>query len=138
MFYPLTITPDDDGSFLVTCADLPEVASFVDTMANAIGHASDAIQEAIAARMDAFQEIPRPSRTEGHAAKVPMAIQLKLQLYWALADAQLTRADLVRLTGWPRTKVDRLFDPNHESKLSVIESAFDALHKRIKIQMEAA
>ncbi len=132
MFYPLTLTPDDDGSILVTCEDLPEVTSFGENEADAVGHGADAVQEAIAARMDAFQEIPRPSSEGQHFAKVPLAMQLKLQLYWALNDAGLKRADLVRLTGWPRTKVDRLFDPNHESKLAQMEEAFAVLNLQIE------
>lgn len=138
MFYPLTLTPDDDGTFLVTCADFPEVTSFGADEADAVGHGADAVQEAIAARMDAFQDIPRPSGAAAHFAKVPLAMQLKLQLYWAIQEAGLKRSDLVRLTGWPRTKVDRLFDPNHESKLAQMEEAFAVLEKSVSVRLEAA
>lgn len=138
MFYSLTLTPDDDGTFLVTCPDLPEVTSFGADEADAVGHGADAVLEAIAARMDAFQDIPKPTDGGSHLAKVPLAMQLKLQLYWALAHAGLTRADLVRRTGWPRTKVDRLFDPNHESKLGQIEEAFAALSLQIETQAVSA
>lgn len=138
MFYALTLTPDDDGSLLVTCDDLPEVTSFGDSEADAVAHGVDAVQEAIAARMDAFQPIPRPSAGGKHLAKVSLSMALKLQLYWALVDAGMNRADLVRLTGWPRTKVDRLFDPNHESKLARMEDAFAALDKTLDVRLEAA
>lgn len=137
MFYPLTLSPDDDGSFLVTCADLSEVTSFGDDEVAAVGHGSDAVQEAIAARMDAFEEIPRPSGQGTYLAKVPLSLELKLQLYWALREADMTRADLVRITGWPRTKVDRLFDPNHESKLALVEEAFAAMGKSVAVRLEA-
>lgn len=138
MLYQLILEPDDDGSVLVTCPDLPEVTSFGEDEADAIAHGADAVMEAIAARMDAFQDIPAPSADGAYFAKVPLAMQLKIRLYWALRDANLTRADLVRLTGWPRTKVDRLFDPNHESKLAQMEEAFAKLNKSVEVQLESA
>lgn len=137
MLYALTLTPDDDGSLLVTSADLPEVTSFGETEAEAVAHGSNAVQEAIAARMDAFQPIPRPGATGKHFAKVPLSMALKLELYWAIEDAGMSRADLVRLNGWPRTKIDRLFDPNHESKLAQMEEAFAALNKTVAVRLEA-
>lgn len=139
MYYPLTLTKDDDGSFLVTCELLPEVTSFGDTVQEAELYGSKAVQEAIAARMYAFQDIPRPApRSSDAYAKVPLAMALKLELYWALGEVGKTRADLVRLTGWSRTKVDRLFDPNHESKLTQMEEAFAALHKNVQVELAAA
>lgn len=136
MFYPIELTPDDNGTFLVTCPDLPEVTSFGDSKEDAMAHGRNAVLEALAARMDAFQEIPRPAARDG--AAVPLALGIKLQLYWALADAGMTRADLQRATGWSRTKVDRLFNPNHETKLAQIEDAFGALGMHLEVTAEAA
>lgn len=137
MKYALTLTPDDDGSFLVTSPDFPELTSFGDDEADALRHGADALQEAIAARMDSFEDIPRPSKGD-HLAVVPLALALKVELFWALAEAGKTRADLCRDTGWHRNAVDRLFDPNHESKLAQMEAAFAALHKTVVVELEAA
>ncbi|WP_027238241.1 type II toxin-antitoxin system HicB family antitoxin [Leisingera caerulea] len=136
MFYPIDLTPDDNDTFLVTCPDLPEVTSFGASEEEAIANGRNAILEAIAARMDAFQEIPPPSA--GGGASIPLTLSIKLQLYWALNAAGMTRADLQRATGWSRTKVDRLFDPNHESKLTQVEEAFEALGMHVEITAEAA
>jgi antitoxin HicB len=135
MRYPLDLTPDSNDTLLVTCPDLPEVTTFGGDAVDALAHGVDAVLEAVAARMDAFQPIPRPSEAGEYGAVIPLAMQLKLHLYWALSDAGLTRADLVRMTGWPRTKVDRLFDPNHESKLAVVEEAFDALDRSVVLDV---
>ncbi|RJE87949.1 type II toxin-antitoxin system HicB family antitoxin [Paracoccus onubensis] len=137
MEYPLELTPDDNGTYLVTCPDLPEVTTFGDDIADAISHGADAVQEAIAARMDGFTDIPRPSKGEHHA-RVPLYLDLKIQMFWALAEAGMSRADLVRATGWSRTKVDRLFDPNHENKLAQLEEAFAALDKSVLVELEPA
>lgn len=136
MFYPIELTPDDNGTFLVTCPDLPEVTSFGDNEEDAIAHGRNAVLEALAARMNAFQEIPRPSAKNG--AAIPLALDIKLQLYWALEATGMTRADLQRSTGWPRTKIERLFNPNHETKLAQVEEAFAALGMHLEVTAEAA
>ena len=49
--YRLELTPDDDGTFLVTCPALPEVTSFGATRDEAMAYGRLAVEEAIAARM---------------------------------------------------------------------------------------
>ncbi|MEX5562587.1 hypothetical protein SM764_04130 [Pseudophaeobacter sp. 1A16562] len=78
--------------------------------------------QAIAARMNGFQEFPYLSVNHGSA--VPLALSIKLQLYRELTAAGMTRANLQQVAGWPKTKADRMFDPNHESKLAQVETAF--------------
>lgn len=137
MKYPLILSPDSDGSLLVTSPDFPELTTFGSDEADALRHGADALQEAIAARMDSFAEIPRPS-AGGCMASVPLALALKVELFWALTGAGMTRADLCRATGWHRNTVDRLFDPNHENKLAQIEAAFAALDRTIAVELEPA
>ncbi len=137
MEYPVTLTQDDDGSLLVTCPDLPEVTTFGNDEADALLHGRDAIEEALAARMDEFSPIPRPG--EGALrVRVRLPLTMKLQLYWALHDNGMTRADLARALGWHRNQVDRLFDPNHATRLDQFEAAFEALKLHAEIRLEAA
>jgi predicted RNase H-like HicB family nuclease len=49
--YRLELTPDDDGTFLVTCPELPEVTSFGATWEEAMSYGRLAVEEAIAARI---------------------------------------------------------------------------------------
>jgi antitoxin HicB len=55
--YPIKFEPDDNGTLLVTCPALPEVTTFDKDEAGAIEHARDAIEEAIAARMDDSRKV---------------------------------------------------------------------------------
>lgn len=59
--YPITLTPDDNDTFLVTCPDLPEVTTFGETIEEAVHHAADAIEEAIACRIADGLDVPEPS-----------------------------------------------------------------------------
>lgn len=136
MKYPLILTPDDGNTFLVTSPDFPELTSFGEGEVDALKNGALALQEAIAGRLISFTEIPQSSAGD-HLVHVPLALALKIELYWALADAGMTRADLMRATGWPRTKVDRLFNPNNETRLAQIEEAFAVLNRTVTVELEA-
>jgi antitoxin HicB len=137
--YRIELTPDDNGTFLVTCPKLPIVATFGETEADAIGHAADAIETALASMIDDGDDIPRPARADrGTPVRLPAMTALKLQLYWALRDAGITRAELARRLAWNRESVDRLFRLDHRSRLEQIETAFAALGQRVDISVRAA
>lgn len=125
--YRIELTPDDNGTLLVTCPQLPIVATFGETEADAKKHAIDAIETVLASMIDDGEDIPRPDFELGARVRLPLLTALKVNLYWALRDTELTRADLTRALGWQRESVDRLFRLDHRSRLEQIESAFAAL-----------
>lgn len=61
--YPITLERDDNGTLLVSCPALPEVTTFGEDEADAIRHAADAIEEALAARI--ADGTDKPSRLSG-------------------------------------------------------------------------
>lgn len=132
--YPFEMTPDDNDTFLVTCPDLPEVTTFGVDEAECVEMARKAISEAVAARLSAFKDIPEPSAGD-LCAILPMQLELKVSLFQQLADSDQTRADLVRALNWHRPQVDRLFDPDHASRLDQYGTAFEALGKRIDLKV---
>ncbi|EKE69416.1 type II toxin-antitoxin system HicB family antitoxin [Oceanibaculum indicum] len=130
--YPVVLTRDDNGTLLATCPDLPEVTSYGETAEAAVRQARNAIEEAIAARLDAWE--PVPEGTDGAVqATLSTLLTLKVTLYRTLWEQGKTRADLMRLLGWKRTQVDRLFDPNHATQLDQFDAAFAALGKGIDV-----
>ena len=136
--YPLTLTEDDNDTFLVTCPDLPEVVTFGATEADCIANGSAAVSEAIAARLHRFEPIPRPTTPGVIHASVSLHMTMVVELFWTLAARCMTRADLQRALGWHRPQVDRLFDPNHETKLARFEEAFRALGAEPEFSTRAA
>ncbi len=133
--YPLILTPDDNGTFLVTCPDLPEVTSFGETEAEARAQGRAAVEEAVAARLDDLSPIPAPS--EG-AARLSLQLALKVLLWRALTAQGMTRADLQARLGWHRPQVDRLFDPNHATRNDQFDQAFGALGVALSVTARAA
>ncbi len=59
--YRVILTPDDNGTFLVTCPQSPMVATFGATEAEALLNAEDAISTVIASMIDDGEEIPLPA-----------------------------------------------------------------------------
>lgn len=133
--YPIELSPDDNGTVLVTCSAFPEVTTFGEDKEDALRRARDSIEEALAAQIAAKQDIPTsPARIAARHYKVslPWQTELKVMLYHGLRKAKLTRADLVRRLGWPREQVDRLFRLDHASRLDQLEAAFKAVGIRIE------
>jgi antitoxin HicB len=137
--YRVLLSLDDNGTLLVTCPKLPIVATFGESEAEALRHAADAIETALASMIDDGEQIPRPSRSDkGVPVRLPAMTVFKLQLYWALRDAGITRAELARRLGWNRESVDRLFRLDHRSRLEQIEAAFGALGRKVDITIRDA
>lgn len=124
--YPVRLSDDDNGTLLVTAPDFPELATFGDGRDDAIRHAADALEEAIAARIHAREDVPEPSRGRLRVA-VPTQTALKLTLYQAMRRKHVRKAELARRLDWHPPQVDRLLDLRHASRLDQIDAAAAAL-----------
>lgn len=135
--YPVRLRPDD-GTVLVTSPDFPEITTFGEDEADALLHAADALEEAIAARIAAKQDIPSPSRGR-RLVRLPTQTSLKVLLYQEMRRQGITKAQLARRLSWHPPQVDRLLDLNHASRLDQIDAAFSVLGASLDISViEAA
>jgi antitoxin HicB len=84
--YRVHLKPDDNGTFLVTSPDFPELATFGETCEEALSHALDAFEEAIEARISDREEIPVPSKGKARDIRVtlPMRTSAKTLHYWSI------------------------------------------------------
>ena len=77
--YPIMLE-DDDGSVMVTSPDFPELTTFGEDRDEAVARATDALEEAIAARIHDSKDIPQP--TSGAVfAMLPTLTAVKVMLY---------------------------------------------------------
>src|SRR3546814_7516028 len=100
-------------------------------------HASDAIEEARAARAATGRNIPEPSAPRAHSAAVGTQMEVKIRLHRRLCATGLTRADLQRRLGWQRESVDRLFRFDHASRLDQVDAALRAMGEEIRVETRA-
>ncbi len=63
--FPVVLREDDNGAILVTFPDIPEAATYGDDHADAMVHAMDALDAAIAFRVRDKEDIPTPSPARG-------------------------------------------------------------------------
>lgn len=124
--YPIQVKPDDAG-YLVTCPDLPEVTTDADTITDAPVRAADAIEEALAGRLEDFGSIPYPSDGDLRCGPISSSLALKVALKWKIEDQGVNRAELARILNWNRNSVDRLFHPRHGTKIDQFDAAFRAV-----------
>ena len=141
--FPIRVVLDDDGSRLITCDLLPEVTTFGGDEASIPRHARLAIEEALAARMAAWQDIaiePEPGEPAlgDRAIDLSLLVTLKVLLYLACRKADVSRAELARRLGWHREQVDRLFRLEHASRIDQLEAAFTALGTGLDIELRTA
>ena len=130
--YPITLE-EDDGALLATSPDFPELTSFGDDADDALAHAVDALEEAIAARMHVIAtEIPLPSRGE-NLVPLPTLTSAKVMLYRAMRENGIGKAELSRRLGCHMPQVDRLLDLNHSSRMNMIDAAMRAVGLRLSI-----
>ena len=95
--YAVVLTPDDNGSLLVTCPALPEVATFGEDAEDAMHRAADAVEEALAARIARREDIPLPA-TDSHeqhrpSVRLPPLTVAKVELYRAATRADRSALD---------------------------------------------
>src|SRR6516164_7043560 len=140
--YAVILTRDDNGTFLVTCPDLPEVTTFGEDAEDAMHRAIDAIEEALAARICRREEIPLPSaapqQRDRRPVHLPPLTVAKVELYRAARAQGVSKAELARRLGWRGPQVDRLFDLNHRSTIEHIDQALRAIGKRLGVSVQDA
>ena len=135
--YPVTLTPDD-GTVLVTFADVPEAITFGADEQEALMQAVDALESGLSFYVDARQPLPVPSKAKrGKKTVSPSALECaKLGVYQAMMEQGIRKAELARRLGWHMPQVDRLFDLRHASKFEQIQTAAAVLGKRLVLSVE--
>jgi antitoxin HicB len=137
MDYPVTLTPDDNDTFLVTFPDVEGAVTFGDTIEEALTRAPEALATILEAYIKDRRPIPAPStRRTKYRVAVPALVEAKIRLYEAMQAAHVGKAELGRRLDWHLPQVDRLLAMKHGSKLEQLEAAFQALGKRLVVSVE--
>ncbi len=133
--YPYTVETAEDG-VTITFPDLPEAITGVAEEVRAPAAARDCLEEAIASRMLAGEDIPHPSPASsrgGRSAKAaPGAlIAAKAALYDAMRAEGVKKTDLARTLGVAEGEVRRMLDPRHATKIGRLEDALATFSRQL-------
>ena len=123
---------DDDGCVLVTSPDFPELTTFGEDRDEAVARATDALEEAIAARIHDGKDIPQPTLGTVFAA-LPTLTAVKVMLYQGMREQGVGKAELARRLSWHLPQVDRVLDIQHNSRLDQMDAALAAIGCRLQV-----
>lgn len=134
--YPAQFQSDSTGEIIVSFRDLPECLTSGSTRTEAQAAAADALEEAIAGRIDDEEDIPLPSpRCPGeHLIAVPADMAAKAALVLAFRKSGLSRVALARRFGVDDKVIRRMLDPRHGTATTRIHKALRALGRELVVE----
>ena len=130
--YPASFARDGKR-WLVSLPDFPAAHTDGAGLHEAMDEAMACLGSVIAFAMAAKSEVSKPSRLKRGQRLVPVPFWIagKLALYWAIREAGMSQSELARRLKIRETVVRRMLDPNHDTRPEKIQSALDALGKRL-------
>jgi antitoxin HicB len=136
--YPVLLTPAEEGGYVVTCRDLPELVTQGETVEDALEQAADAMDEVFATYLTEGVDFPQPSKAKRreHWVAPPAETVAKAALYVAMRQAGISKVQLAKRLGVDEKEVRRLLDPHYGSKLPRIAKAISLLGQRLVIGVE--
>ena len=138
--YPVLLTAADEGGYVVTCRDLPQLVTQGETEEDALEEAADAMDEVFATYLIEGIDFPRPTkaRRREHLVSPPAETVAKAALHVAMRQAGISKIELAKRLGVDEKEVRRLLDPHYGSKLPRIAKAISLLGQRLVIDVEPA
>jgi antitoxin HicB len=134
--YPVKLTKQKEGGYLVQFPDLPEAITQGETIEDALNEAMDCLEEAIAHRISKKLDIPAPSQRKKYKyVALPTIFAAKTALYLAMKEKKLSNTSLAKKLDCDEKEVRRLIDPHYNSKLPRIEQVLNLLGKRLEIHI---
>lgn len=136
--WPVELTPQEDGSILVSFPDVPEALTEGGTEAEALTLAQDCLVSALGGYVSARRAIPGPSPTRGRTTvPLPALAAAKIALYSAMRAQRVGNTALAARLGLSEGAVRRLIDLDHRSHIGQIETALSALGQRLTVVTQA-
>jgi antitoxin HicB len=136
--YMATVEEDPDGGFLVTFADVPEAITAGDTLEESMDNAREALGLALRGILQDDRDLPRPEARDGVPVAVAADEAAKLAVVQAFRKAGISKAELARRLGKTETEARRILDPDHGTKIGLLQEALRALGQEIVISVREA
>jgi antitoxin HicB len=136
--YAVRLTPAEEGGYVVTCRDLPQLVTQGESVEEALEQAVDAMDEVFATYLTEGLDFPQPSKAKRreHLVAPPAETVAKAALYVAMRQAGISKVQLAKRLGVDEKEVRRLLDPHYGSKLPRIAKAISLLGQRLVIGVE--
>ena len=134
--YPVTLTPAEEGGFIVTFPDVPGAITEGDDEQEALARALDALETMFIGLIVDKKDIPQATpRQGGPSISLPALSAAKISLYRAMRSAGVGKAELARRLNCHLPQIDRLLDLRHASRMDQIEAALRAVGKTLVVDV---
>ena len=123
--YPAKLKTDASGEIVVSFRDLPECLTSGAGQAEALVEARDALEEAVAGRIDDDEPIPTPSRQRNgeHLIAVTPDMAAKSAFVLTLRASGLSRNAFAQRLGIDDNALHQMLDPRHHTAANRIHRA---------------
>lgn len=132
--YRYELTPDDNGTFLVTFPDIPEAVAVGEDKESAAIEALDGLLCALDGYFEDRRAIPLPSGEQGSdTVTLPALETAKVLLLNEMIAQGVKKAEMARRLDVHMPQIDRLLDLRHNTKIDFLEKAAEKLGKHLSI-----
>jgi antitoxin HicB len=141
MEYIALFEPADEGGFVITFPDFGWGVSQGGTEKESAEMALALLQTLIGEHIRKGEPLPDSRNHRGRkyrAIRLPALQAAKAELYREFLASGIRKSELARRLGISKGNIERLFDLKHHSRLDQIEAAFQALGKRLAIEVHEA
>lgn len=135
--YPIQLTVDPEGGFVVSSRDLPEVITQGETHAEAIEAAEGALQAALEMRIQDHLPIPPASALQAREewVAVPIVTALKAALHLTMREQGFGPNELAQHLGGDELEANRLLKAVNQGQIPALEVALHRLGKRPELRV---
>lgn len=131
--YQVQLKPDPDGGFLATFPDVPEAIAGGLTESETLDEAAKALFQGLLSYPERGMRLPAPREKTGRPVNLPAQQAVKLAVLDSFIESGISKSELARRIGRGETEARRILDPDHGTKLALLEEALAAMGKQLSI-----
>ena len=136
--YFAELTRDPDGGFLATFPDVPEAIAHGATRELALYQAALALSQGLRTYFERKLRLPIPVARSGTPVHLAAHDAMKLAVMDAFLAADITKSELAARLGKHEGEARRILDPDHATKLPLLEAALAVLGRKAVVLVEEA
>lgn len=136
--YMANIEDDPDGGFVVMFADVPEAITAGETREEALTNAREALGLALRGILQEGRNLPEPASFDGVPVSVEADVALKLAVIQAFKSSGISKSELARRLGKAETEARRILDPDHGTKIGLLQDALHVLGMEATVSVQRA
>lgn len=125
----------DGKDFVVTARDLPEVLTAGESLEEALLLAQDAVETAVAHRMDRGLDLAPPPAPAPNAHTITLGAKqaAKAGVYVIWKRAGISKSELARRMSLKESEARRILSPHYATKIEALESAAKVMGSRLMV-----